>query len=61
MPCVKMSYINFLDYMSVTFDKSASKQNQARKEKHHLEDNALSDISKWKYSQVLLRKPVYRI
>ena len=41
MLCVKMSYINILGYMSVTFDKSASKQNQARNEKHHLEDNAL--------------------
>ena len=53
MPCVKMSYINILGYMSVTFDKSASKQNQARKEKHHLEDNA------WKYSQVLLIESRY--
>jgi len=27
--------------MSLTFDESASKQNQAQKEKHHLEDDAL--------------------
>jgi len=49
--------------MSLTFDESASKQNQAQKEKHHLEDNALIKHQHVKiiYSQLLLRKPVYSI